>query len=156
MAATNAQQGRLYTTTVTSDSDDTPRAAGWTKIAQVVSLEAALPIRGDIESTNLDSTSMEFIDDVYEELTMPVTVQSDLTQAAHKTLLSSQAAKTKRHFLLELPEGSANPRKVTTVRYFGWVRNYRWTGTPRAVQQASFDILTREAAVVAHNIAARA
>ena len=151
--ASTSQKGKLRTTTVTSDSNVAPLQSAWTKIAGTVSLEAGAPIAGDIEATNLESTEIEMVDDLVEESSFPVTIQADFTEAAHRLLLSSQVAKTKRYFELEVPEHSG---KFTRYQFFGWVRNFRWSASPRSVQQASFDILTRSAATIAHNQNARA
>ena len=150
--ASTGQKGKLYKTTVTSSSNVAPLQSAWAKVAGVVSMEAGAPIKGDIEATNLESTEISMIDDLVEEMTYPVTVQSDFTETAHKELLAAQAAKTKMYFMFEVPEHSG---KVSTVQYFGWVRNLRYTATPRAVQQFSFDILTRAAATIAHGVNAR-
>ena len=151
--ASTSQKGKLRTTTVTSTSNVAPLQSAWTQISGVASMEAGAPIAGDIEATNLESTEIEMVDDLVEEASYPVTIQADFTEAAHRLLLTAQAGKVKRYFEFEVPEHSG---KFTRYQYFGWVRNFRWSGSPRSVQQASFDILTRSAAVISHNQNARA
>ena len=148
MTASTSQSAKLF---YAADSGGSPSGA-WTKVAGSVNIEAGAPIKGDIEATNLESTGIEMVDDLIEEMSYPVTVQADFKQASHKALLAAQTAKTKMHFKIEIPEPKVTT--VTTVIYFGWVRNLRWSATPRAVQQASFDILTRAAATIAHGAAA--
>ena len=152
MAASTAQGCKLFgaaaldstDATIDDRADDTT----WVKIAGVVSVESGAPIAGDIEATNLESTEITMIDDLVEEASYPVTVQSDLTVQGHKNLLIWQAPKTKAWFLLEIPEKGTST--VTRVIINGWVRNFRWSGSPRSVQQASFDILTRAAVTISH------
>ena len=152
MTASTAQGCKLQAAAALDSTDsainDRAEDTTWTDIAGVVSVEMGAPIPGDIEATNLQSTEIEMVDDLIEEVTYPVTVQSDLTLTAHKNLLVWQTPKTKAWFLLEIPEQGEST--VTRVIINGWVRNYRYTATPRAVQQASFDILTRAAVTIAH------
>ena len=148
MTALTSQSAKLF---YAADSSGSP-SGGYTKVDGAVNIEAGAPIKGDIEATNLESTAIEMVDDLVEEMSYPVTIQSDFKTASHKALIAAQAAKTRLHFKIEIPEPKVTT--VTTIIYYGWVRNFRWSATPRAVQQASFDILTRSAATIAHAAAA--
>ena len=152
MAALTAQGCRLLGVAAL-DSTDSPNRNNqaedttFVEIAQVVSVESGAPIAGDIEATNLQSTEITMIDDLVEEMSYPISVQSDMSLTGHQNLLAWQTPKTKVWFAIEIPETGST---FTRLLINGWIRNYRYTATPRAVQQASFDILTRAAVVVAH------
>ena len=152
MAALTAQGCRLLAVAALDATDSPNRNAQsedttFLEIAQVVSVETGAPIKGDIEATNLQSTAIEMVDDLVEEMSYPVTVQCDMTIEAHQNLLVWQTPKTKVWFAVEIPESAT---AWTRLLINGWIRNYRYTATPRAVQQASFDILTRAVVTIAH------
>ena len=156
MAASTAQGCKLWGAasldTTDASIDDRADDTTWVKIAGAVSIEAGAPIAGDIEATNLESTEIEMVDDLVEEASYPITVQSDLTEAGHQNLLAWQTPKLKVWFMIEIPRKGETT--VSRVIINGWVRNYRWSGSTRSVQQASFDIMTRSAATISHGHAA--
>ena len=156
MGASTAQGCKLWGAASLDSTDanvnDRADDTTWTKIAGVVSVEVGAPIAGDIEATNLESTEIQMIDDLVEEVAYPVTVQADLTEGGHKNLLAWQTPKTKVWFMVEVPERGVST--VYRVIINGWVRNLRWSGSPRSVQQLSFDIMTRAKVTTSPNHAA--
>ena len=146
MTAKTAQGSRL----LIGNSPSAAKAAQtWTVVSGFVNATLALPIAGDLDATNLASTEIEMVDDLVEETVIQCAIQQDMTEAAHRSLLSKQAAKTLTTFLIEVPEVTAN--KFTAYLIRGYVRNLQPSLAPRTIQQASFDLLTRQKVTVSYN-----
>ena len=148
MTASTGQGARVFVST-SDDIDGT--VADYAKIADPVNITLAVPIKGDIDATTLESTAISMIDDLVEEITLNVSCHQDLTDTQQKKLLAIQASKTKSAFRIEVPEQGVST--VTAFDVIGWVRNFQGSLSPRAVQGASFDLLTRQAITITHGTA---